>query len=378
MYSEIKVINKEHTEFNLSRLRVKTKFKLIVFNCVYDNFSDSYDWMEEHNSEDTLVVFWHPVEVGHWDQSWIDRLNQKIKGKKFSFVYLTGAGPESNLNKFFNIDFDVKYFTAFDMRVVEMWNSTTGWENPPGPLDVMIHKYKHFTCLNRKDAVHRRYVLSRLYQSELLGNGVVSYQMADNGDVFLGDNDLNKNYGFTEAGIDYIKAQSKKTPPLPFYIEDHEPNNQSNFPIDVCCALYRNKHYNTYANLVGETFFTYPTNSFKQTFLTEKTFNAIACNQIFFIVGHPHSLRLLKQLGYKTFDSVIDESYDDVVSHQERLFTVTREAIKFLNRPEEEISNDYKKVIPIIEHNRDLLFKQTLKYKMQKFFDDHYNQQTTV
>ena len=373
MYSEIKVVNKEHTEFDFTWIRIKTKFRLIVIYCVYDNFSDTFDWMDEYDNEDTLVIFWHPVEVGHWDQSWIDRLNHKIKEKKNDFLYLTGAGPESNLNNFFNIHFDLKYLTAFDTRVVEMWNSMTGWENPPGPLNIIKSKYKHFTFLNRKDAVHRRYVLSRLHQSNLLNNGVVSYQMADNGDVFLGNNDLNKNYGFTDAGIDYIKIQSKNTPVLPFYIEDHEPNNSSNFPIDICCALYRDKHYNTYANIVGETFLTYPINSFKQTFITEKTFNAIACNQIFFIVGHPHSLRLLKQLGYKTFDSIIDESYDDIMSHQERLFTVTREAIKFLSRPEEQIAGDYEKVIPIIEHNRDLLFTQTLKHKLQQFFDEHYN-----
>lgn len=374
MYSEIKVVNKEHTEFNLSRLRVKTKFKLIVFNCVYDNFSDSYDWMDEYNNDDTLVVFWHPVEVGHWDQSWIDRLNQKIKGKKFSFVYTTGAGPDIELDKMFNIEFDIKYLTVFDIRVVEIWNSKTGWDNPGGPLAVSKYKYKNFTFLNRKDAVHRRYVLSRLSQSNLLDTGVVSFQMADNGDVFAGDNDLNNNYGFTDAGIEYIRQQCINTPKLPIFIEDNQPGNINNIPTDICGALFRHTHHNTYAGIVGETFLTYPINSFKQTFITEKTFNTIACNQIFFIVGHPHSLRLLKQLGYKTFDSIIDESYDDILSHQERLFAVTREIVKFLNRPEDQIANDYNKVIDVIEHNRDLLFKHTLKHKMQKFFDDHYNQ----
>ena len=370
-YSEIKVINKEFTEFNLSRLRVKTKFRIIVFYCVYDIFSESFDWFAEHDSADTLVVIWNPVEVGHWDQSWIDRINSKLKGKEFSFVYLTGAGPDANLSEFFNIEFDIKYLPIFDVRVTEMWNSKSGAFEPPGPIAVSKHKYKHFTFLNRKDAVHRRYILSRLCQSELLDNGVVSFQMADNGDVFKSNNDLNSNHGFTNAGIEYITMQCKNTPQLPIYIEDNKPNNPNDVPIDICCALYRHTHHNTYVSIVGETFLTYPDNSFKQTFITEKTFNSIACNQIFFIVGQPHSLRLLKQLGYKTFDSIIDESYDDVLSHQDRLFTVSREIIKFLNRPEDQIHKDYEKVTSIIEHNRDLLFKQTLKSKMQQFFDSN-------
>ena len=371
VYSEIKVLNSEFSEFNLKRLRVKTRFKLIVFCCVSDIFQDTFNWMEDYG-KDSLVVIWNPMEVGCWDQSWIDRLNAKVCDRDFEFVYITGAGPDANLSEFFNIKFDYKYLSVFDTSVVDLWNVNTN--NIPGPLDIWVHKYKKFTFLNRKDAVHRRYILSRLHQSKLIDDGVISFQLADNSDIFLATNDLTTSSDFTDSGLEYIKMQCENTPALPIYIEDDQTTNSDNYSTSACNTLLRNTHHNTYVSIVSETFLTYPTDSFKQTFITEKTFNSIASNQIFFIAGHPHSLELLKKLGYKTFGSIIDESYDNIISHQERLFAVTREITRFLNRPEGEIATDYANVVSIIEHNRDLLFSQNLKYKMQQFFDIYFNQ----
>lgn len=330
MHSEVKVVNKENTEFNFTWVRPKTKFKLIVINCVYDNFSDSFDWMDDYNQDDTLIIFWHAGNID-WSQSWLERLNKKARTK--NFVYLTWDPIPNNLNKTFNIEFNIKYFTGYDIKTANNFDNSA--------LDINIHKYKHFSYLNKKDTIQNRYVLSRLEQNKLLDNGSISYPILDKV-----DNILNKNVGFTDAAFDYIKSQLKNISAYPAYDEE----------------LRRDKHYHSYVNIISEV----------ENSITENTFNAVASNQIFFVLGAQHSLELLKSLGYKTFSPVIDESYDNLELEQERLFAVTREAIRFLNRPEEQISNDYKKVIPIIEHNRDLLFRQTLKYKWQKFFDENF------
>jgi hypothetical protein len=46
------------------------------------------------------------------------------------------------------------------------------------------------------------------------------------------------------------------------------------------------------------------------TFLTEKTFKPIKHGQMFFIAGPAGSLQVLRDLGYRVFDSVLDNSYD--------------------------------------------------------------------
>lgn len=356
MYASPTVINSEYSEFNLKKLRLNTRFQNIIYYCVSDLVNDTFNFLDDV-ADGSMVVMWNPEETGYWHQHWITRLNDKLKNKKFEFVYLTGAGPNNNISEFFDIKFNFRHLTVFDSRVVDVWNNQDGIDDPIGPVAVSVHKYKKFTFLNEEDAVHQRYVLSRLAQSGLLDQGVVSFQLTNDVDIFSKSNDLSEKHGFTPAGIDYVKDQCTNLPKL---------------PIEVSGVLKRSTHHNTYVSVVAETFLTYSSQPFKQTFVTEKIFNSIACNQIFFIVGQPHSLKLLKDMGYQTFASIIDEGYDNIESHQERLFAVTREIVKFLKRPEDEITADYEKIIPIIEHNRDLLFKQTLKHKMQTFFNEHY------
>ena len=48
------------------------------------------------------------------------------------------------------------------------------------------------------------------------------------------------------------------------------------------------------------------------TFVSEKTFKAIGLRSPFIIFGNRGSLKVLKELGYKTFSDFWDESYDDL------------------------------------------------------------------
>lgn len=76
-------------------------------------------------------------------------------------------------------------------------------------------------------------------------------------------------------------------------------------------------HYtDSYCNIVLETHF--DADGSGGAFLTEKTFKPIKFGQPFVIVGCAGSLRALRQLGYKTFDHAIDNSYDNVVNNTDR------------------------------------------------------------
>jgi len=60
-------------------------------------------------------------------------------------------------------------------------------------------------------------------------------------------------------------------------------------------------------------------------FISEKTFKAIAHGHPFIIVGPAESLRVLHQLGFETFDGIIDESYDQEYDANTRMFKVLTE-----------------------------------------------------
>jgi len=69
-------------------------------------------------------------------------------------------------------------------------------------------------------------------------------------------------------------------------------------------------HYYTdaYCNIVLETMFDYDQSG--GVLLSEKTFKPIKHGQMFFVVGAAGSLQTLRELGYRTFDSVLDTAYD--------------------------------------------------------------------
>ena len=85
--------------------------------------------------------------------------------------------------------------------------------------------------------------------------------------------------------------------------------------------------------------------------LTEKTFKAIALEMPFVLVATAGSLAYLREYGFKTFDNVFDESYDEEIDDVRRIEKVT-ELLKYLDslsRAERE--KIHQACLPIVEHN---------------------------
>ena len=62
----------------------------------------------------------------------------------------------------------------------------------------------------------------------------------------------------------------------------------------------------TIASIISET-----NDNDTDVFITEKLWKAILMKHVFVVHGNHHYLKKLKELGFKTFDNVIDESYDN-------------------------------------------------------------------
>lgn len=74
----------------------------------------------------------------------------------------------------------------------------------------------------------------------------------------------------------------------------------------------------SYFNLVVETDLTTKDNFF----LTEKTIKALITGVPFVIMATPYFLKNLKELGFQTFDSVWDESYDSITNFDQRIIAI--------------------------------------------------------
>ena len=94
------------------------------------------------------------------------------------------------------------------------------------------------------------------------------------------------------------------------------------------------------------------------TFITEKTYRNIHYKKPFIIMGQHHSLATLHKLGYKTFSTLIDESYDNLTDTKERCKAVIKELEKLKAMSRSEWSNLIENCKPIVEHNYNNLLKR--------------------
>jgi len=88
------------------------------------------------------------------------------------------------------------------------------------------------------------------------------------------------------------------------------------------------------------------------SFYTEKTVKPIVAKRLFVMYGGQYQLKNLRALGFKTFDSVIDESYDNIPDYYERFDAVSNQVNFLQSQPQEEILD---KIKPICEHNYNVM-----------------------
>ena len=115
--------------------------------------------------------------------------------------------------------------------------------------------------------------------------------------------------------------------------------------------LFRSESADSLLYLVTETVATG-----RRHHITEKTFKPIALGMPFVIVGTKGSLKYLKSYGFKTFEEIWDESYDDA-SDDERIQKIA-DLLYNLNRLSiKEKQNLFNQAQSILQHNWDHFYK---------------------
>ena len=92
----------------------------------------------------------------------------------------------------------------------------------------------------------------------------------------------------------------------------------------------------------------------------------------FVVVGNKHYLKNLRSIGFKTFDSLIDESYDTLDDHRQRADAISN----LLSKLDMKKSKDfYLKSRKICDHNQSILLSKIGRYKFDlwKKFKDYFD-----
>jgi hypothetical protein len=189
------------------------------------------------------------------------------------------------------------YFADF-----ELWYYQRNIGSPALPIHSSPRE-RDFTVLNRLHKSWRATVMADLQRNSVLDNSYWSY--CETGELDL-DNPIEID---SVAGLETATKQFLNH--APHECDNLDQNQRNNH------SLVESKyHTNSYCNIVMETHF--DADQSGGTFLTEKTFKPIKHGQMFFVAGPAGSLAALRDLGYRTFDSVLDNTYDLVTDNTQR------------------------------------------------------------
>ena len=103
--------------------------------------------------------------------------------------------------------------------------------------------------------------------------------------------------------------------------------------------IYNKTAYTLIAETNAENFY---------TFFTEKTAKPIIARRLFIMIAGQGYLAELRKMGFKTFDGIIDESYDSIENAMDRYEAAMRQ-VDWLCQQDQSVI--LEKVQPIVEHN---------------------------
>lgn len=204
-----------------------------------------------------------------------------------------------------------------------------------------VRRKKHFLCFMRNtQRFHRHYLLLFLRHEQILDKFIISairkidkqYSMDTHGDKL---NHLTQ----------YVDEMNEK---IPIEIDTHDFQNKMGFSTLNCYR--KNEYLDSYIHIVTET-------SFEDDilFFTEKISKPIIGLQPFIVFSNKGFLKQLKKFGFKTFDSIIDESYDDEADNIERFLLITKEIKRLSLLSLDELHKLYISVLDICIYNRNHL-----------------------
>lgn len=256
-----------------------------------------------------------------------------------------------------------------DNEKITIWYSHHGWLGwiekyikiytdalPAGPRD------KKFISLNRVPRSHRVAFASLLAEYDLLKHGYVSLGLQDTGwpskENLLRyvENQLVEWYKWeqnSQVHTDAVSGSKKLLEKLPLTVDtDDLVFNWVGYETQPIPFLQK-----SYFSVVTGT------NCFEQdeqgVTVNEKEFKVILSKHPFLLIARPKTLAQLKQIGFKTFDQWIDESYDNEENDSLRLLKVTKEVERLCHISNEDWDKMLEEMQPIIEHNFDWLANHT-------------------
>lgn len=198
------------------------------------------------------------------------------------------------------------------------------------------HNYVSYNRIINHDRSYRIYWVSKLAELGLMRQGQVSFNVTDNLVDDWRDEVASPNTKLSEHARRHAEQYLLGINKLVIDGAELPGSASADIPREVD-ALW---------NIVTETVFYYD-----KLHLTEKIFKPIVSKQPFMLLAAPGNLAYLKSYGFKTFDGIIDESYDNIVDNDARIDAVAAQLAWYCNLSQEEKQRVIERLTPIVEYN---------------------------
>jgi len=206
---------------------------------------------------------------------------------------------------------------------------------------------KDFISFNRiisNDRSYRIYFVSKLTELGLLKHGLVSFGVSNNTSNSWKDEILDVESKLSNVAKLHIEENLLDTKTL--IIDQFEIFGSASADIPRTINGVGCPDYDAFWHIVTETVFYYD-----KLHLTEKIFKPIVSKQPFMLLAAPGNLAYLKSYGFKTFEGIIDESYDGIQDNDARIDAVVKQIKWYCNLSQEEKSRVIEAIAPIVEYN---------------------------
>lgn len=210
---------------------------------------------------------------------------------------------------------------------------------------------------------HRSYVMARFQKSDLLNKSLVTYRniFHSPGETWISDTDPGLNYAVSKETKKILAGDNIL---WPYVSPNLDPTWEvaENLKREISEITPWDIYSKTYYSICCETLYTNPgPNKHDRPgpfFITEKTTKLLLAKRLFIMFAPMHTLKFLKEIGFKTFNDVIDESYDDCPD------TVTRFKLAF-DQAEILAQQDPKVILTATKEIREHNFRHLFQYRKQ-------------
>lgn len=357
-YSILTYINLVHYDYQIEHLFESIKK-------VYKN---------QYNSNEKIVIlhydtdFYITKHIGNTMYNLLQIINYFGISPSVFIILTSNYGLDKELKYYYqnfvsNFDVENDWFNVIENNYSRLQSQ----ENIETNLSMSCEKIcYHYSLLNGAPRTHRKILVSALYAQNLIDKGIVSwmFQKVDKNDKLFPKTNIQKEN--TDTSLHFLTT-------VPFSrINDKWPVN---YYFDKCLKTYEHvfeknyqhkeisgepnaDHWNlnwcqkAFLQVITETVFDYP-----REYFTEKTIRNFLLKRPFVVVGAPGTLKILQQIGFKTFNDFWDEEYDN----------------------EQNPSLRIEKISKIIKHicSKNIVELQSLCYDMQSILEYNFDYYTT-